>query len=517
MSVESFGPYQLQELIGRGGMGEVYRAYDTAKDRVVALKRLPAHLASDADFAARFRRESQVAARLREPHVVPIHDYGEIDGQLYIDMRLVEGADLAELIKNEGRLPPQRAVRIVEQVAGALDAAHADGLVHRDVKPSNVLVTGDDHVYLADFGIAHSVSSTTLTGTGAAVGTLDYMAPERFLSGKGDRRVDVYALGCLLYEALTGRKPFLGEGLAAQMYAHVHAPPPRPSLVQPGLPPALDEVIARALAKSPDDRFASAGALGTAARAALTSAPWGPRSAPAPASTQVGPPSVLVPASSGPGPWRRRAIVAMVVAALSLVAAGVAIGTAVTRGSGSTTAAGATTTSATSATATSAGQAAATTSTTPVGDAVEPGQPIRDGSIEVTVVSARTTDSVELGNDLQGYEPTPAGPGGQYVLVEARVLNDGDKSMTLGCGQPATAVFDDRNRRFDPLQDSYQLRGNKPLCVQPLQPGFASTFTWAYRVPSTATVTAFAAHDNTTDFRRADETSPRVRLDLASA
>jgi hypothetical protein len=208
----------------------------------------------------------------------------------------------------------------VAQAAGALDAAHADGLVHRDVKPSNVLLTGDDHVYLADFGIAHSVAATTLTGTGATIGTAAYMAPERYASGRGDHRVDVYALGCVLHEALTGRKPFDGEDGAQQMYAHLNLPPPRPSLVRPGIPVAFDEVVARAMAKDPNQRFRSAGELAAAARAALTAGP---------PPTLAGPP----PAPPVADPWRRRAIAAMVVAAVALLGAGVAIGVAVSGGS----------------------------------------------------------------------------------------------------------------------------------------------------------------------------------------
>jgi serine/threonine kinase PknH len=189
---EAFGPYRVGELLGRGGMGEVHRAYDTVHDRVVALKRLSATHNDDEDFRARFRRESRIAARLREPHVIPIHAYGEIDGRLYLDMRLVEGRDLAAVIA-DGPLDPARAVRLIAQVAGALDAAHADGLVHRDVKPSNILVTPDDFVYLVDFGIARSVlpAGTHLTASGAVIGTLDYLAPERFGDGLVDGRADV--------------------------------------------------------------------------------------------------------------------------------------------------------------------------------------------------------------------------------------------------------------------------------------------------------------------------------------
>jgi len=256
-------------------MGEVYRAYDTVRGRVVAVKRLPSTLAGDQEFQARFRKECALAARLNEPHIIPIHDFGEIDGRLFLDMRLVEGADLAALLAAEGPLEPARAVHIVAQVAAALDVAHAEGLVHRDIKPGNVLVTpgrtgDDDFVYVADFGLARAVStvSTRLTATGTTIGSLDYLAPERFGTGQSDHRVDIYALGCVLFEALTGRAPFVVEDVPAIINAHVHTPPPRPSQVRPGVPVALDAVVARAMAKQPHERYRSAGELAAAARAA---------------------------------------------------------------------------------------------------------------------------------------------------------------------------------------------------------------------------------------------------------
>jgi serine/threonine protein kinase len=280
MAQEEFGPYRLETLIGRGGMGEVFRAYDTVRKRTVALKRLPQELGADSAFQSRFRRESELAARVSEPHIIPIHDYGEIDGQLFIVMPLVDGVDLATLLADDGPLPPARAVDIISQVAQALDAAHANGLVHRDVKPSNVLIAHGprhdrDFVYLVDFGIARTtnVGGTSLTATGSAVGTLDYMAPERFTGRSDDLRVDVYSLGCLLYETLTGDKPFTGESLPALMHRHLNVPPPAPSRRRPMLPPALDEVVARGMAKDPDDRYPSAARLAAAARAALGSLP----------------------------------------------------------------------------------------------------------------------------------------------------------------------------------------------------------------------------------------------------
>ena len=279
--VQQFGPYRIEGVLGRGGMGAVYRAYDETHDRVVALKLLTESLADDAGYRERFRRESQLAARLRDPHVIPIHSYGEIDGRLFLDMRLVEGEDLGEALDRDGPMSSERAVSIIGQIARALDAAHDDGLIHRDVKPSNVLISDpgsdEDFIYLVDFGIARTVGSgaaAALTHTGAALGSFDYMAPERFLDTAVDRRTDVYSLACLLYECLIGSRPFNGDGLPTLMYAHLNLPPPRPSAKRSGIPYALDEVIATGMAKNPDQRFARAGALGAAARAALA----GPRS-----------------------------------------------------------------------------------------------------------------------------------------------------------------------------------------------------------------------------------------------
>jgi serine/threonine-protein kinase len=273
---EQFGAYRIEGLLGRGGMGEVYRAFDTEHDRVVALKVLSEHLAADKGYRERFRREAHSAARLNEPHIVPIHRYGEIEGRLFLDMRLVPGRDVAEVLANEGPMDPARAVSIISQAARALDSAHSDGLIHRDVKPSNILVTGtgeDEFVYLVDFGIARSTTDTqgpALTQTGAALGSFDYMAPERFLERPADKRVDVYALACVLFEILTGRRPFTGDGLAVLMYAHLNTDPPAPSSIRPDLPAALDAVVIKGLAKEPDDRWATAGEFAAAARKALS-------------------------------------------------------------------------------------------------------------------------------------------------------------------------------------------------------------------------------------------------------
>jgi serine/threonine kinase PknH len=356
MTEETFGPYRIEQVLGRGGMGEVHRAYDAVHDRFVALKRLSTGYHSDEEYRARFRREARIVARLREPHVIPIHAYGEIDGRLYLDMRLVEGSDLADVIR-EGTVEPARAVRIVEQVASALDAAHADGLVHRDVKPSNILVTSGDFVYLVDFGIARSVSpsATGLTASGSVVGTLDYMAPERFEGGPVDGRADVYALACVLFTCLTGRPPFTADGTAAQIWAHLNVAPPKASSLNPAVPAALDEVIATGMAKNPADRYATAGAFARAAAEAVTTPAPEPdppnpvqHNETVPVHPQPDPPTVALPTTES-----RIKQAALAGGTLAVVAGMVAISLYFgngdkTRGSGTTTTS--TTTSTTSAT-----------------------------------------------------------------------------------------------------------------------------------------------------------------------
>jgi serine/threonine-protein kinase len=265
-----FGPYRLLRLIGKGGMGEVYEAEDTVKDRVVALKLLPEGVSHDPVFRKRLQREAHSAGRLQEPHVVPIHDYGEIDGVLYVDMRMINGSDLRKILKNFGPMTPARAVAIVRQIASALDAAHEGGVMHRDVKPENILVNRDDFAYLVDFGIANAASDEKLTELGTAVGTYAYMAPERFTNDAVTYRADIYALACVLHECLTGSQPYGGDSVSVVITAHLMQPIPRPSVERPGIPAAFDEVIARGMAKKPEERYASAGDLAMAATAALT-------------------------------------------------------------------------------------------------------------------------------------------------------------------------------------------------------------------------------------------------------
>ncbi len=269
MEGTSFGHYRLMDLLGRGGMGEVWRARDTVTDRVVALKVLPENLANDEGFNQRFRREAHTAAQLTEPHVVPIHSYGEIDGRLYVDMRLIDGRDLQAILRG-GPLQPARAVMIVEQVAKALQAAHNAGLVHRDVKPSNVLVAEYDFAYLIDFGIARGADQTGLTKTGSMIGTWAYMAPERFREGSADARADIYALACVLHECLTGDTPFPGDSLEQQISGHLTVPPPRPSIARRVVPQTFDPVIAKGMAKDPGQRYRTTIELAEAARTAAT-------------------------------------------------------------------------------------------------------------------------------------------------------------------------------------------------------------------------------------------------------
>jgi hypothetical protein len=268
-----FAGHRIDAVAGRGGMGIVYRATHLALDLCVALKIIAPEYAEDEVFRERFKLESRLAAGIDNPHVIPIRHAGEEDGLLYVTMRFVEGTDLRRMIRSEGRLEPGVAVEIVRQVGEGLDAAHAAGLVHRDVKPANVLLEprGDAlHAYLTDFGLTRlAEASGGLTGTGVWVGTVDYASPEQIRGAKVDARTDVYALGCVLYAALSGEAPYARDTPIATVYAHAEDPIPLPSGRVGGLPEGLDAVVKRALAKDPDDRFQSAGQLGRAAIVAV--------------------------------------------------------------------------------------------------------------------------------------------------------------------------------------------------------------------------------------------------------
>jgi CHASE2 domain-containing sensor protein len=256
--------YRIDQKIGEGGMGVVYRATQLALDRTVAIKLISAEKNGDPVFRERFKRESRLAASIEHPHVVPVFEAGEDDGLLFIAMRYVDGIDLGCYLRRCGPLPLALAARLIAQLASALDAAHVLGLVHRDVKPANVLLTPDDqpHAYLTDFGVArHLATATRLTRPDALVGTIDYVAPEQIRGEAIDGRADVYSLCAVLYHCLTGDAPFVRENDAARLWAHLDAAPPQPSLVSATLPPELDAIIARGLAKAPTDRYAHAGDL----------------------------------------------------------------------------------------------------------------------------------------------------------------------------------------------------------------------------------------------------------------
>jgi class 3 adenylate cyclase/ABC-type transport system substrate-binding protein/predicted Ser/Thr protein kinase len=263
--------YRVERLLGEGATGAVYLAYDDQLGRFVALKLLPPGLSRDERFRQRFLREARTAAGLEHPGIVPIYAAGEVNGQLYLAMRYVPGSDFRHLLERDGRLEPERTLRILAPVAEALDAAHAQGLVHRDVKPGNILVDEQDRAFLADFGLAkHAATVNSLSREGTFSGTIDYIAPEQIEGGQVDGRTDVYALTCVLFESLTGRPPFERETDVAVVFAHLKDPPPSLTALRPELPAELDPVLARGMAKDPDDRYRSAGELVADARAAVS-------------------------------------------------------------------------------------------------------------------------------------------------------------------------------------------------------------------------------------------------------
>jgi DNA-binding NarL/FixJ family response regulator len=277
---ETFAGYVIEDVLARGGMGVVYRATELRPERTVAIKVIAPELSAEAGSRARFLRESQLAAEIEHPNVVPVLRVGEEDGQLFIVMRFIRGTDLGAKIAAERRLEPDVVARIVDQLADALDAAHAKGLVHRDVKPANVLIEQHrrgEHAYLTDFGLTKYLGSESgVTAAGAVVGTIDYMAPEQLQGDHVDARADVYSLGCVLFEGLTGRIPFPNDSVTARMWAHMSAPPPLVSELAPDVPRQFDDVVCRALAKNPDARYATAGDLAKAALGAASRAGAGP-------------------------------------------------------------------------------------------------------------------------------------------------------------------------------------------------------------------------------------------------
>jgi DNA-binding NarL/FixJ family response regulator len=267
-----FAGHRIDAFVGQGGMGLVFRATDRTLGRTVALKVIAPDAAGNPVFRARFERECRVAAAIDHPHVVDIYRAGEDEGMLYLTMRYIDGTDLRRLLRREHRLDPARAVSIVDQVAGALDEAHALGLVHRDVKPANVLLadrSGHDHAYLTDFGITRRAGDEHLTRTGVALGTVDYIAPEQAHGTDVDARADIYSLACILFQMLTGGVVFDRESELEKLWAHVHDPPRRLATLNPDLSPGLQDVLDRALAKNPGDRHPSASELARDAAAAI--------------------------------------------------------------------------------------------------------------------------------------------------------------------------------------------------------------------------------------------------------
>jgi serine/threonine protein kinase len=265
--------YRIEERIGRGGMGVVYRAQHLNLQRRAAIKIIAPDLAEASGFRERFNREARIAAALQHPNIVTVYDAGEEDGLLYLAMQFIEGSDLSAVLRSQGRLRPYRAIDVCRQVAAALDAAHGQGLIHRDVKPANVLIEGRT-AFLTDFGLTKRIEGTRtqLTKAGDVVGTIHYVAPEQIEGGRVDARTDVYSLGCLLYHCLTGELPFARDTDVAVIYAHLSEEPPRLSSVRPELPGGLDAVIAKALEKAPDRRFQTCADLMSAARAVIDAA-----------------------------------------------------------------------------------------------------------------------------------------------------------------------------------------------------------------------------------------------------
>jgi serine/threonine protein kinase len=326
-----FGGFRIERTLGHGGMGIVYLATELRLDRQVALKVIRADLAGDDSFRARFRSESRTAASVEDPRVVTVFGAGENKGLLYVSMRFVPGRDLGRLVDADGALSPGDAARLIAQVADGLDAVHAAGLVHRDVKPHNVIVDEEGDAHLTDFGLAKAMGATTgLTATGQVIGTVDYMAPEQIEARRVDARTDVYALGGVLFYAITGGVPFAERESSAKMWAHVNEPPPS---VGGGRAGVLDPVIRRAMAKDPADRFPSAGDFGRAAVAATRGeAVTEPEhvvgageAAPLPETIRLSRDPALPPTDSQPRPRRRGRTVAFILALLAIAGLGAAV------------------------------------------------------------------------------------------------------------------------------------------------------------------------------------------------
>ncbi len=481
------GPYRVEQELGRGGMGIVYLAEHVHLQRSVALKVLSDHLANDAAYRERFLRESRMAARLRHPNIIPVYDAGEQDGLLFIAMQYVEGSDLATLLES-GPLSPQATLRILGPVASALDLAHGAGIVHRDVKPANIMLgegTGPDgghEVFLTDFGLVREIDrNSRLTQTGVFVGTLDYAAPEMFQNTTIDGRADQYSLGCVLYECLTGDVPFPRDSQGALIGAHLTDPPPKPSLARPELPAGLDAVVARGMAKSPADRYASCGDMIEAARDAASAhqgrAPTiaAPPPAPivgAPPPGAQGPPAMPsggtpsdpsggMPPEAAVGEGRNRwfTLFAAVVAVIAVVVVVIAVSRGGRPSAGPTTPAPATSAGGTSAPATTPPTTTATSAppttpptTGPTGSPVAPGaHPAVEANTKVGSLPfgvARDATSVWVANQGSGTV-TQIDPDTHKVLA---TRNGVDNAFEIAAGLGSVWVTDERQTlyRLDP-------------------------------------------------------------------
>jgi serine/threonine-protein kinase len=452
-----FAGYQIDGIAGEGGMGRVYRATEIALQRPVALKLIAEAFAGDRKFRERFQRESMLAASIDHPNVIPVYEAGEVDGELYIAMRFVDGTDLLHAVGREGALPPERAVRIITQVAAALDAAHRRGLVHRDVKPGNVLLTGEgveEHVYLTDFGLVKTLEGDApgMTTAGTFVGTLDYSSPEAIQGQEADARSDVYSLACVLFFALARKSAFLRDSNVATMFAHVNEPPPSLLEAAPNVPPALAAVVEQGLAKNPDERQQTAGELARAANAALHA----PATASAPRRTPTTAPGV--PVQQGP-PQRNRllGIALPVILVVGLVAAALAAAGVFGGGEEEEPEAQATPTATATATATPTATAQAArprvVASIPAGDGPDGIAVTDDGIVFVTDASAGTFRRIDPKTNKTLGEPLDVGKAPDGVA--------GAKKVTW-----IASSGDDRVRRIESDPDPVVI-GTIPVGKEP--------------------------------------------------
>jgi serine/threonine-protein kinase len=461
-----FAGYRLVSLVGHGGMSIVYRAEHIGLGRSVALKLLSPQLSDDVDFQERFQRESRMAAALEHPNIIPIYEAGEENGVFYIAMRFVEGSDLKTRLKRDGPLEPESVIAVISQVAAALEAAHEKGLIHRDVKPANILIAsgagpeGSDHVYLADFGVAKNTQSAGLTRTGLFVGTADYASPEQIEGKPLDGRADVYSLGCVTYEALTAAPAYDKDSEVALMYAHLLEPPPKVTEKRPDLPTEVDDVIAKGVAKSRDDRYERPTDLAVALRQALRSGatmaaapvvsaggaqetvlasrPPGP----AAGETQQASQSVPPPPMSPDAARRRRNLITAAVAG-AIVLAGIIVAVIALTGGKSDKGAAVTSTPTTTAAGGGGGAVKPATSLMAVLVPTQIGKEcaIRDvpdkGSVETDVCTTPPTAPSFEPNTFQfAFYPAAKPMLAAYntLLTQARTGADGEKLLTCGSG-----------------------------------------------------------------------------------